>query len=59
MANTKNIKDNTGLRKALKRAQRRRLKAVDQGLSHATRIKLRRARKEKHVGLRAFLAKNA
>ena len=59
MANTKNVKDNTGLRKALKRAQRRRLKAVDQGLDHATRGKLRRARKEKHVGLRVFLAKNA
>jgi len=59
MANTKSIKTDKHLRRSLKRAQRRRLKAVDQGLDATTRNKLRRARKEKHVGLRAFLAKNS
>lgn len=56
MANTKKV-DDRKLRKSLKRAQRRRLKAVDLDLALPLRIKLRRARKEKHVGLRAFLAK--
>jgi hypothetical protein len=58
MANTKNVQ-NISLRKSLKRAQRRRLKAVIGSLSTAIRDKLRRARKEKMVGLRAFLAKEA
>ncbi len=58
MANTKNVQ-NISLRKSLKRAQRRRLKAVIGSLSTATRDKLRRVRKEKMVGLRAFLAKEA
>ncbi|MFZ4578044.1 MAG: hypothetical protein ACOYOB_06550 [Myxococcota bacterium] len=58
MANTKNVQD-ISLRKSLKRAQRRRLKAVIGSLSTATRDKLRRVRKEKMVGLRAFLAKEA
>lgn len=55
MANTKNTPDRK-LRKSLKRAQRRRLKSLDSGLSLAQRVKLRRARKEKHIGLRAWLA---
>lgn len=59
MANTTTLKDNPALRKALKRATRRKLKATDKGLTHALRDKLRRARKEKHVGLRSFLAKIA
>jgi hypothetical protein len=54
MANTKKVPDRK-LRKSLKRAQRRRLKAIDSGLSLAQRVKLRRARKEKHVGIRAWL----
>jgi hypothetical protein len=55
MANTKNVQD-TALRKALKRAQRKRLKAVGAGLTFEQRQKLRRARAEKHIGLRQFLA---
>ena len=55
MPNTKPVNDRN-LRKSLKRSQRRRLKALDAGLSLQQRQKLRRARKEKHVGLRAFLA---
>ena len=55
MANTKNIEDRN-LRKGLKRSQRRRLKALDAGLNLQQRQQLRRARKEKHVGLRSWLA---
>ena len=58
MANTKNNTD-TALRKSLKRAQRKRLKAVDAGLSFELRQKLRRARAEKTIGLRQFLASKA
>ena len=58
MANTKNISDRN-LRKALKRSQRRRLKAIDAGLSLKQRQQLRRARAEKHVGLRSWLAEQA
>ena len=54
--NTKNLKSN-GLRKALKHAARKRLKAIEAGLSHEQRGKLRRARAEKHIGVKAFLAK--
>ncbi|MBM4343073.1 MAG: hypothetical protein FJ100_06815 [Deltaproteobacteria bacterium] len=54
MANTKNLDGN--LRKALKRAARKKLKAVESGLTLEQRTKLRRARKEKHIGVRAFLA---
>lgn len=57
MANTKSVKENVTLRKALKRAQRRNLKGLDAKLTSEQRNKLRRARKEKMVGLRAFLAK--
>ncbi len=56
MANTKTITDRK-LRKSLKRSQRKRLKTLNSGLSLAVRSKLRRARKEKHIGLRSFLAK--
>lgn len=56
MADTKSIKENRNLRKALKRAQRRRLKAVGFALTNDQRDKLRRARAEKMIGLRAFLA---
>ncbi len=56
MANTKNLDGN--LRKALKRAARKKLKAVEKGLTLDQRTKLRRARKEKHIGVRAFLATN-
>lgn len=55
MANTKKL--DLPLRKALKRAARRKLKALNTTLSTELRNKLRRARKEKHVGLRAFLKK--
>ena len=55
MANTKKLE--LPLRKALKRAARRKLKALNVTLSAEQRNKLRRARKEKHVGLRAFLKK--
>lgn len=54
--NTTKIEDRN-LRKSLKRAARRRLKAVDMALTADQRNKLRRARAEKHIGLRAFLAK--
>ncbi len=54
--NTKNMEDRN-LRKSLKRAARRRLKAVDFALTAEQRRKLRRARAEKHIGLRAFIAK--
>lgn len=54
--NTKSIEDRN-LRKSLKRAARRQLKAVDVALTPAQRNKLRRARAEKHIGLRAFMAK--
>lgn len=57
MANTTQITDRN-LRKALKRSQRKALKAVDVALTAPQRDKLRRARKEKKVGLRAFLAAN-
>lgn len=56
MANTKNLDGN--LRKALKRAARKKLKAVEKSLTLEQRTKLRRARKEKHIGVRAFLATN-
>lgn len=55
MANTKLISD-TNLRKAIKRAARRKLKAVEAKLTLPQRTKLRRARKEKHIGTRAFLS---
>lgn len=58
MANTLNLKETPALRKGLKRAARKRLKAVETGLTNEQRDKLRRARKEKTIGLRAFLAKN-
>jgi hypothetical protein len=58
MANTKTLEDKS-LRKSLKRAARKRLKALDKSLDAPTRDKLRRARKEKMVGLRTFLAKLA
>ena len=54
--NTTKIEDRN-LRKSLKRAARRRLKAVDVALTADQRSKLRRARAEKHIGLRAFLSK--
>ncbi len=54
--NTKTLKNNS-LRKSLKHAARKRLKSVEHALTHAQRNKLRRARAEKHVGTRAFLAK--
>ncbi len=54
--NTTKMEDRS-LRKSLKRAARRRLKAADYALTPAQRDKLRRARAEKHIGLRAFLAK--
>ena len=54
--NTTKIEDRN-LRKSLKRAARRRLKTVDMALTADKRGKLRRARAEKHIGLRAFLAK--
>jgi hypothetical protein len=57
MANPTQITDRN-LRKSLKRSQRKALKAVDVALTAALRDKLRRARKEKKVGLRAFLATN-
>ena len=57
MANTKSVTD-TQFRKSLKRAQRKRLKAVEKKLTVPQRTKLRRARKEKQVGVRAFLATN-
>ena len=57
MANTTSITD-TNLRKSIKRAARKRLKAVERGLTLAQQTKLRRARKEKHIGVRAFLATN-
>lgn len=49
--------EDRSLRKSLKRAARRRLKAADFALTPKQRDKLRRARAEKHIGLRAFLAK--
>ncbi len=55
MANTKSIADRN-LRKSAKRAARRRLKALDVALSPAQRNKLRRARAEKTIGIRQFLA---
>jgi hypothetical protein len=54
--NTKKI-ENRNLRKSLKRASRSRLKLLDNGLTVEQRKALRRARKEKTVGLKAFLAK--
>lgn len=56
MANTKGL--DHGIRKAKKRSARKALKAVEAGLSLQQRIKLRRSRKEKHIGVRAFLATN-
>jgi hypothetical protein len=44
-------------RKAKKRASRKALKAIECGLTHTQRTALRRARKEKHIGVKAFLAK--
>ena len=54
--NTKNLTDRN-LAKGLKRAGRKRLKALNKTLTSEQRTNLRRARKEKTVGLRAFLAK--
>ena len=54
--NTKTIADRT-LAKSLKRAGRRRLKLLEAGLTVEQRKNLRRARKEKTIGLKAFLAK--
>ena len=54
MANTKNL--DRKLRKSLKRAARRRLKALDYALTNEQRGQLRRARAEKHVGIKSFLA---
>ena len=54
--NTTTLKKNP-LRKALKHAARKRLKAVEKGLTNEQRSKLRRARAEKHIGTRQFLAK--
>ena len=59
MANTKNLKNNPKLRKAIKRCLRRNLKAAEVTLTVEQRSKLRRARKEKKIGLRAFLATEA
>jgi hypothetical protein len=56
--NTKSI-ESKNLRKALKHAARTRLKATNAALTNEQRSKLRRARAEKHIGLRAFLAKEA
>ncbi len=55
MANTKKIAERN-LRKSLKRAARRRLKKLDYDLSVDQRNKLRRARAEKHIGIKQFLA---
>ena len=55
MANTKTVSDRN-LRKSLKRAARRRLKKLDYDLSSAQRDKLRRARAEKHIGIKQFLS---
>lgn len=54
--NTTNLKRDP-LRKALKHAARTRLKKVEAGLTNVQRTKLRRARAEKHIGVRAFLKK--
>lgn len=54
MANTKNL--NHAQRKTAKRVARQKLKAVEAKLTTEQRNKLRRARKEKHIGVRAFLA---
>lgn len=55
--NTKNLTDRM-LAKSLKRAGRRRLKLLENGLTMEQRKALRRARKEKTIGLKTFLAKN-
>ncbi len=55
MANTKSIADRN-LRKSAKRAARRRLVALNVSLTADQRNKLRRARAEKTVGLKQFLA---
>lgn len=55
MANTKSV-ENRNLRKSAKRAARRRLKALDMALTPDQRNKLRRARAEKHIGIKQFLA---
>lgn len=54
--NTKNLTDRN-LAKSLKRAGRRRLKALNKTLTSEQRTNLRRARKEKTIGLRTFLSK--
>ena len=54
--NTKNLADRN-LAKSLKRAGRRRLKLLENGLTTEQRKALRRARKEKTIGLKTFLAK--
>lgn len=51
--------ENRDLAKALKRAARKRLKALYNGLTVEQRTNLRRARKEKTIGLKTFLAKKA
>lgn len=55
MPNTKSLSHAD--RKMKKRAGRKALKAIESGLSHTQRTALRRARAEKHVGVKAFLAK--
>ncbi len=54
--NTKTLADRN-LAKSLKRAGRRRLKLLENGLTVEQRKALRRARKEKTIGLKTFLAK--
>jgi hypothetical protein len=56
MANTKSI-DSKGLRKSLKRAQRKRLKAAEGTLTIPQRKKLRKIREEAQMGVRTFLGK--
>ena len=55
MANTKTIADRN-LRKSAKRAARRRLVALSVSLTSDQRNKLRRARAEKTIGIKQFLA---
>lgn len=54
--NTKKLADRN-LAKSLKRAARGRLKLLENGLTVDQRKALRRARKEKTIGLKTFLAK--
>ena len=53
--NTKKLADRN-LAKSLKRAARGRLKLLENGLTVDQRKALRRARKEKTIGLKTFLA---